>query len=568
MKRKTILMINWDNYPNSTSGGVYAWAKATINGLSNFNFIVVNCLSNPNVSGSYKVPSNVSVIEMPLYGCLRHEEFYHPLVANDDSLPSRIVRTNQLVIENDFLPLYRQFLTHLISDSCDYKRISNIVCKLHDFFINYDVKKCLEHPDTFANFVEEIRRDTLYNQIPLKEAIQLFQLVQRILQILSIQIPAVDIIHSSNAWFPAMIGIYAKRKSNCPLIVTEHGVAFKDLLLYHRLSIHNEASNIFWKVFSSNIIRTIYEDADAVVPVCQANATMAESLHTDPSKIRVIHNGIDNNRFRPIIDPLPRKIDGGNDSPYSNTTPTIITKGTNRPPTVIFVGRIEILKDLTNLIQAISYVRDEISDVQCLIFGSSNDLNYARTCLALVEELELQNNVKFMGGTKEPEKAFNAGDVVVLSSIREGFPYTVVEAMACGKMVISTDVGGVREALDGYGSLVRSRHPMELAKALVRALTDRKLRNELGDASRKRIDQKFTLQSSVEQYVQLYEQLMLQHSQKNNSNNNQQQQQKELELNNNLKITEGNNNTPIKTDDCDFNDKNNNIGLKENNVLS
>ena len=72
-----VLMINWDNYPNSRSGGVYAWVKQMVDNLPEVEFVVLNVLSNPNVSGSYTVPKNVSrVMDLPLYGCRRYEEFY------------------------------------------------------------------------------------------------------------------------------------------------------------------------------------------------------------------------------------------------------------------------------------------------------------------------------------------------------------------------------------------------------------------------------------------------------------------------------------------------------------
>ena len=55
----------------------------------------------------------------------------------------------------------------------------------------------------------------------------------------------------------------------------------------------------------------------------------------------------------------------------------------------------------------------------------------------MVKELQLEDTVKFMGPTKEPERAFNSADVVAYSGISEGFPFTIIEAMACGKAIVA-----------------------------------------------------------------------------------------------------------------------------------
>ena len=477
-----VLLINWDNYPNSSSGGVYAWVKQMVDNLTETEFLVLNILSNPNVSGSYSIPKNVSkVIEVPLYGCQRYEEF-----CATGRFVQKVRGTDERFIRNQFLPLFGKLVSELISDSCNYGQMGQLVYQMHQLLVGHDVKKCVEHPLSFSTFTNSLSRDELYRTLQMKEAVDLFQFVQRILQILSVDLPEVDLVHSSNAWIPALAGICAKARHGCPMIATEHGVAFKDLLLYHQLFIHNEAYNILWKVLSSNIIKTIYHASDIVAPVCEANATAAQMLDTSQAKIRVIYNGVDNEKFRPMQE----------------------RRGGAHRPTIVFVGRIELLKDVLSLIQSISYVKQSIPDVLCLIYGSSTDIEYANTCLQMVRDLKLQDNVKFMGPTKSPEQAYNAGDVVVLSSIREGFPYTVVEAMSCGKVVVSTDVGGVKEALENYGILVRSRHPYELASALVRLLADERTRKAMELAAIEQVSSKFTISRAIEQYRNLYTELL------------------------------------------------------------
>lgn len=484
-----MLLVNWDNYPNSSSGGVYAWARHMIDNLQDVEFVVLNCLSHPNVNGSYKLPRNVvQVLEIPLYGCQRYEEFY----GGGSALVTKIKKTSDSFVEKQFVPLFEKFFGGLISDNCDPGAVAADAVEMHRLLVNCDSKKCLEHPATFAAFASRLSRDHLYQGIQAKEAWDLFHFTQRLVQLLSFELPQVDLVHSSNAWVPAFAGICAKQTSGCKLIVTEHGIAFKDLLLYHRLFIHTEAYNILWKIFSSNIIKTVYGSADMLAPVCAANATAAELFKTPSSKIKVIYNGVDSAKFRPM----------------ARAQAGVKTAAGFPRPTIVYVGRLELLKDILGMIQAVEHVRKTYPDILCLVYGSSTDLEYAKACTKAVRELHLQDNVRFLGNTERPEEAYNSGDIVVLSSLREGFPYTVVEAMSCGKVVVSTDVGGVREALEGCGALVTSRHPQELARAILKLLGDNAMRGDLESASLKRIGEKFSLEHSIDEYRNLYGELL------------------------------------------------------------
>lgn len=480
---KKVLLVNWDSYPNVMSGGVYSWEKVLVDNLTEYDFTVVNLLSNPNVNGRFTVPAHVSkVIDLPLFGSHRYEEFYEE---KGRSLLDRIMRTTEKQIRVKFIPLFDKFLTEILSNDCDPQRLAQSIFALHQFLREHDSKKCLEHIQAWKSFISKLERDQLYSEMTLKEALTAFQIIQRNMQILSLQVPRVDIVHCSLAWLPAMIAISAKLEYGCPILITEHGVAFRELLLYYNAYLSDEPSNIFWKMFSSNIVRAIYAMADVVAPVCYANAKWEESLGVERSKIKVIYNGVDTNKFKPLESERDTK------------------------PTVVCIGRVDVFKDIVNLIQSINYVRKVVPDVQCLIYGASTDLDYSLRCTNLVASLGLQGSIRFMGKVRNPEAAYNAADVVVISSITEGFPFAIIEAMACGKGIVATDVGGIREALDECGLLVRSSHPQELANAIVRLLQDRDLRSELGAKALKKVHERFTLEKSLQLYREQYEMLGL-----------------------------------------------------------
>ena len=478
---KRALLVNWDNYPNVASGGVYTWAKSLVESMSDWEFVLFNQLSNPNANAKYSLPGNVKqVIELPIFGTNRFEEYHK------DGRPflRKILATTDSVIRREFLPLYKEFLEHVFADDCDPRRLAELIYGLHKFLTTHDTKKCFEHYLAWELFLDRIQVDPLYREMRLREALGNFHALQRSMQILSIDLPTVDIIHCSLAWLPAMVAIPAKMENNSPLVVTEHGVAFRELVLYYNAYLYNEPSKIFWTVFTRNVVRTIYTLADRITPVCRANEAWEMGLGVEKSKIKVIYNGINVKKFRPMN--LAR--DG---------------KGA----TVVSVSRVSVFKDIVNLIQAINYVRGSVGNVRCLLFGTSTEPEYSLRCADLVQKLKLEANFKFMGGTREPEKAYNLADVVAFSSITEGFPFGVIEAMACGKAVVATDVGGVGEALEGCGLLVRSRSPHELATGIITLLKDEPLRKGFEAAALKRIKEEFTLEKEVQQYRELYQQL-------------------------------------------------------------
>ncbi len=479
---KKVLLINWDNYPNFMSGGVYTWEKSFIEGMNDSEFVVLNQLSNPNISAIYSIPRNVSrVIEVPLFGTNRYEEFSK----QDVSLVSKIIRTTDSVVQHKFLPLFEKLLKNMLADRCETELVKDSIFKMHKFLTVYDAKKCFEHPMAWETFLKQVRQDPLYSRMSLKVVLGAFQFFQRGLQIISIEIPRVDLVHCSLVWFPSMVAVCAKKEYGTPILVTEHGVAFREQLLYYNTQFQDDASKIFWKTLARNIITTVYAEADAIVPVCLANALWERLLGAEESKIRVIYNGIDTNRFRPIKAELE-----------------------NARPTVVSVARIDGFKDIPSLIRAVNYVREKVPNVECLLYGGSIDLEYSLKCVNLVKALRLENNFKFMGSTKEPEKAYNRGDVVALTSIAEGFPFSVIEAMACGKAIVASDVGGVAEALEGCGILVRSRNPQDMANGIIELLRNEKLRSELGAAACKKAREKFSLETSIQQYRELYNRLV------------------------------------------------------------
>lgn len=479
--KKRMLLIGWDAYPHVASGGVYRWQRSLIEGLHNWEFVIFNQLSNPNASANYTLPKNVKVIGIPIFSTTRYEEFY------DDKTPliSKINKTTQGIIQNKFLPLYESLLRELFSEACNLQNLEDAIFKINSFFSTYDYKKCLEDPKTWDVFMRRISSDPIYKEMNLNDAMTAFQGIQRVLQILSVNIPKVDLVQSSLAWFPGILGMIAKKKWGCPLVVSEHGVAFREVSLQYNIDYYDRYSRVLVKTYAANVVRLVHAAADVVVAASRANTFWQQMLGVAPTKMKLIYNGIDVERFRPMEIQRP-----------------------DDRPTLVSVARIEPFKDVVCLVEAIKYVKDYEPKIKCLIYGESKTIDYARRCENILKELQLEDTVKFMGPTSEPEKVYNAADLVLISSITEGLPLTACEAMACGKVVVASDVGGTKEAVQGCGLLVKSRNPHAMAQAIVTLLKDEKLRNEFSAAALRKSRLEFSVKKMVNEYSTLYENLI------------------------------------------------------------
>ena len=100
--------------------------------------------------------------------------------------------------------------------------------------------------------------------------------------------------------------------------------------------------------------------------------------------------------------------------------------------------------------------------------------------------------------------AYQAGSIVVLCSVSEGFPYSLIEAMTCGRACVATDVGGVTEALGDTGLVVPPRSPERLARACLTLLRDDRMRRRLGSAARARALEYFTVDEAINTFDEIY----------------------------------------------------------------
>ncbi|MDT9696261.1 DUF3492 domain-containing protein [Streptomyces sp. P17] len=308
---------------------------------------------------------------------------------------------------------------------------------------------------------------------------------------------SVDLCHAASGGSAALPGLLARHFSGVPLLVTEYGVRLRT----HYLAATEAppAVRAPLAAFHGRLAAEIYGRAEIITPGNAHARRWQEHCGADRAKLRTVYPGMDASRFAEVGE-APERAD---------------------PDTLVWVGRVEPAKDLVSLLHAFAEIRKEEPKTRLRIVGApagSEGAAYLGHCKALAAQLfpdEAEglhavgdNPVSFeeVGGPELPTlaDAYAAGAVTVLSSVVEGFPISLVEAMFCGRATVSTDVGAVVEVIGGTGLVVPPRNPRALAEACVALVRDPERRERLGAAARARALELFTVEQNITAFHGIY----------------------------------------------------------------
>ncbi|AFZ35408.1 glycosyl transferase group 1 [Stanieria cyanosphaera PCC 7437] len=229
------------------------------------------------------------------------------------------------------------------------------------------------------------------------------------------------------------------------------------------------------------MVRLFYPWSNAIVPVSQGVADDLIKLGLSPQLIQVIHN--------PVVTPeIAQKVNEPVTHPWF---------APNQPPVIVGVGRLDKQKDFPTLIRALAKVRQQIP-ARLMILGEGSDRSSLE---ALVKQLDLTEAVALPGFVNNPYAYMAKASVFVLSSLYEGLPTVLIEAMAGGTPVVATNCpSGPWEILAGgkYGKLVEIGDIQGIAQAIIATL-----QQPLDSELLKQRAFEFSLEKSIEKYTQI-----------------------------------------------------------------
>lgn len=235
--------------------------------------------------------------------------------------------------------------------------------------------------------------------------------------------------------------------------------------------------------------------SDQIISVCeQTKRDCTQVYHIPNSKQSVVYNGVNFNKFNPNVkgDLIQNKYD---------------LKGS---PLILFVGVFKTLKRIPNLLYAMVDIIKEIPDAKLLIVGGR--WGYEKELINLRNELKLEKNVIFAGKVPNEELSpyYAAADVVAVPSSHEGFPVVVLEAMASGKPVVASEVGGIPEVIvdNKTGFLVEKDNIKQLAEKILILLKNPKKREETGKNARKIVVENHDWKKIAKEYKSEYQRLL------------------------------------------------------------
>ncbi|GAB6162813.1 glycosyltransferase family 4 protein [Desulfothermus naphthae] len=275
-------------------------------------------------------------------------------------------------------------------------------------------------------------------------------------------------------------------KKKFPLVATIHHPITRDLrfALGHEKNFFMKILIKRWHSFLSMQMRMARRISHIVTVSESAKKDIHRDFKIDLEKIYVVYNGVDFERFRPL--------------PHIKKEPfLIITTASADVP----------LKGLNYLIEAISIVKKAIPQTKLTVIGKFKKGGLTEK---IIRDHCLENRIKFISGLDEVQlvEEYARASLVVAPSLYEGFGFPAAEAMACGKPIISTTGGALKEIVGDAGILVPPADSKAIARAIIYAFNNPQKMEVLGKKARKRIIENFNWNQAAKKTVEVYQEAL------------------------------------------------------------
>lgn len=332
--------------------------------------------------------------------------------------------------------------------------------------------------NTYANFVEWSGIMTGYFSEPLAFGIRAYEYFARNRDI------KYDVIHDNQT---LSYGIVDIMKLGYPMVETiHHPVTIdRDLAIQSAKSLKDRLGYRRWFSFTDMQIKVARQLPHIITVSDMAKTHISEVFRIPPSRMRVIHNGIDTEIFSPS-DAVKRSED------------TIL----------MVMSRDTYVKGLRFLLEALAELRKKY-DVKLAVVGRTLGDGLTEK---LMDKLGVTAQVRFYDQieTDELVRLYRTAAVVAVPSTYEGFGLPAAEAMACGVPVVSTTAGALPEVVGDAGILIPPADSAALTQALACLLDNPDKRREYSQAGRKRIVENFNWKLAAGRTVEVYKEAMAQ----------------------------------------------------------
>jgi glycosyltransferase involved in cell wall biosynthesis len=249
----------------------------------------------------------------------------------------------------------------------------------------------------------------------------------------------------------------------------------KSVLTIHGSDIEEIENNLIFKRFSE---KSLYNN-DIVVSNSKSLRERVIKILKNPPEIKVINHGIDTEEFKPKEKSSSEKIK------------------------LLTVSYLKYIKGTDILLKAFKEVEEQRDNVELTIAGDGA----TKTYYEMSKRLKIKN-IKFLGWAQKNEiiNLYQNSDIFILTSRKEGFGLTIIEAMSCALPVVATNVGGIPEILDKRTLCDLDTH--QIAEKILHLIDNKKERKIIGMKNRKIVQERFNYERMTNEYVKLYKSLV------------------------------------------------------------
>lgn len=464
----TICIIAEGCYPYVV-GGVSSWIDSMIRSFPQYDFCIVAILADRDKRGkfAYDLPENViSVSEVYLN--------------DEDFAPVTKIHKNRTQLQGS----ERYALNYMLSGDRD---------RWDDIFDMFAKKPSVNDLLMGPDFLDAVKR--VYDRGHTDAVFTDFLWTMRSMYLplfftLETDIPKADLYHCAATGYSGVIGAMAKHFYHKPLLISEHGIYTREREeeLIRAQWVKGEYKDI-WIAQFRKMSTLAYNRADLVTSLYGHARQLQLELGCPKEKTLVTPNGIDPSRYQDIPGKPPE------DEGYTVFGAII---------------RVAPIKDVITLIRAFSIAKKKASDIKLYICGPwEEEEEYAKSIFDMVDNMGL-GDVVFTGRIRTPDY-IGRMDCLVLTSISEGQPLTILEGYAAKKPSIATDVGNCRGLIEGEsdsfgkaGIVTHIMHAEETAQAMLEMRNHPILRRQMGENGYKRLMNGYKLTDMQQTYADIY----------------------------------------------------------------
>lgn len=452
-------------------GGVSSWVHSLISKTPDAEFIIQTLVTDRSQRGKFRYELPPNVVEV--------REIY----LSDSDWIGRLGRKKVRLNQKDkralrSLIFSENVLWNDIFDMFQKKRISvNGLLMGKDFF------------DIVKEYYE-----SEFNRIAFTEFLwTLRSMYMPMLYVLKDKPVKADIYHSVAAGYSGLWASMARYINNAPFILSEHGIYTRER--EEEIIKANWVKGIYKDIWIKQFVKfslCAYTYADRVISLFSYARSLQLEFGCKEEKTLIIPNGI-------------------NASHYS------YLKGKEATDPYINVGavlRVTPVKDVKTMIHAFYYAKERVKNLKLWIMGPLDEQpEYASECMDIVKALQIED-IEFTG-TINVKDYLGKMDMILLTSISEGQPLSILEAFAAKKPCIATNVGncsgliyGDRDEYGDAGIVAPIMSIAKIADALVKLGRDQRLRIEMGENGYQRVMNSYSEKDFLDNYHKLYKELM------------------------------------------------------------